>query len=295
MVEVLAARAPDIFMLVTSTADAERAHREGKVGLAMGMENGAPLAGDLAELERYAARGIRYITLAHSKSNHISDSSYDMERQWNGLSEFGKRLVPEMNRFGVMIDVSHISDEAFWEVIELSRTPVIASHSSARHFTPGFERNMGDDMIRALAAQGGVVQINFGSTFLTERANSWWNEYKAKRDAWLTERGLEDDADAAAGFYAGYTVHDPFPYATLGDVLDHIDHIVEIAGIDHVGIGSDFDGVGDSLPVGLKSPADFPALAAGLQARGHSDDDVAKILGGNLLRVWRANEEFATR
>lgn len=294
MVEALAERAPDKFMLVKSVADAEAAHGSGKVGLAMGMENGAPIDGDLEALRRYAERGIRYITLAHSKSNHISDSSYDPERQWGGLSEFGKRLVPEMNRLGVMIDVSHLSDDAFWQVIELSATPVLATHSSARRFTPGFERNMSDDMIRALAKNGGVIQINFGSTFLTERARNWWDEFKAHRDPWLEARGLADDAGAAAAFRAGYEVANPFPYASLDDVLDHIDHVVGIAGVDHVGIGSDYDGVGDSLPVGLKSVADYPNLVEGLVARGHSEADIAKILGGNTLRVWRAAEAFAS-
>ncbi len=293
-VEAIVERAPDKFMLVKSTADAERAHRTGKVGLAMGMENGTPIA-DFERLEEYVERGIRYVTLTHGKVNHISDSSYDTERRWNGLSEFGKALIPEMNRLGVMVDISHVSDDAFWQALEVSQAPTIASHSSARHFTPGFERNMSDDMIRALAAKGGVIQINFGSTFLTERARDWWDVFKVHRDPWLEARGLTGNNAAADAFRAGYEVENPFPYASLDDVLDHIDHVVAIAGVDHVGIGSDYDGVGDTLPVGLKSVADFPNLVAGLYARGYSDDEVAKVLGGNLMRVWRANEEFASR
>lgn len=293
MVEALAARAPDKFAVVASAAAAERARRAGRIALALGMENGAPIEGDLDKLRYFADRGIRYVTLTHSKANHIADSSYDLERPWRGLSPFGRELIGEMNRLGVMIDVSHVSDEAFWQVVELSRVPVIASHSSARHFTPGFERNMSDDMIRALAENGGTVQINFGSTFLTNKANAWWNEFKEHRDAWLAAQGFEGDAAAAEAFEAGYRAAHPFPYAGLGDVLDHIDHVVKIVGIDHVGIGSDFDGVGDSLPAGLKSVADFPNLVQGLMDRGYSRRDIEQILGGNLMRVWRANETYS--
>lgn len=292
-VEAIAAAAPDRFAVVSSTREALRAKQRGLIGLALGMENGAPLAGDLERLHHYFARGIRYITLAHSKSNHIADSSYDLNRQWRGLSPFGRELVAEMNRLGVMIDISHVSDDAFRQVIELSTAPVIASHSSARHFTPGFERNMSDDMIRALAANGGVIQINFGSTFLTAKANGWRTEYSAHQSAWLEAQGLTGDDAAAEAFEAGYRAAHPFPYATLEDVLDHIDHIVELVGVDHVGIGSDYDGVGDSLPVGLKDASTYPNLVQGLLDRGYAPGDIEKVVGGNLMRVWRAVEEHA--
>ncbi|MEJ2385178.1 MAG: membrane dipeptidase, partial [Xanthomonadales bacterium] len=166
-VEALVGRAPDRFVIVRNPDEAEQAFRSGRIGLAMGMENGSPIAGQIENVGFFKGRGISYITLAHSLSNHLSDSSYDEERKWHGLSPFGKQVVAEMNRLGVMVDVSHLSDDAFWQVIELSQVPVIASHSSARHFTPGFERNMSDDMIKALAAKGGVIMINFGSSFLT--------------------------------------------------------------------------------------------------------------------------------
>jgi len=171
--------------------------------------------------------------------------------------------------------------------------PLVATHSSARHFTPGFERNLSDDMIRALAQKGGVVQINFGSTFVTARANAWYTEFTSHRDQWLKAQGLEDDEAAAQAFEAGYNAAHPFPFATLDDVLDHFDHVVKIAGIDHVGIGSDYDGVGDSLPVGLKSVADYPRLVQGLLDRGYDRDAIRKVLGGNMLRVWRAAEAYA--
>ncbi|HEX6927922.1 MAG TPA: dipeptidase, partial [Gammaproteobacteria bacterium] len=265
-VEKLAREAPGKFSMVHSTAAAAKLAGGTRIGLALGMENGAPVR-TLEDLEHFRERGVRYITLTHSKSNHIADSSYDLNHQWHGLSPFGKQLIPAMNRAGVMVDISHVSDEAFWQALAISEVPLIATHSSARHFTPGFERNLSDDMIRALAEKDGVVQINFGSSFVTERANAYSNEYGTYRDEWLKAEGLEDDPLAAKAFQAGYRAAHPFPYATLDDVLDHIDHIVEIAGINHVGIGSDYDGVGDSLPTGLKSVADYPRLVQGLLDR----------------------------
>ena len=250
------------------------------------MENGSPLAGDLSRVAWFRDRGISYITLAHSLANHISDSSYDEERPNGGLSDFGRALVPEMNRRGVMVDVSHLSDEAFWQVLELSAAPVIASHSSARHFTPGWERNMSDDMIAALGEAGGLVMINFGSTFLTKAARDWRDRYEEVGKAWLAEEGVDEDSPEAEAFQASYRERHPFPYATLDDVLDHFDHAVKLAGVRAVGIGSDYDGVGDSLPVGLKDVSTYPALAAGLIGRGYSEEEVALMLGGNLLRVW---------
>ncbi len=267
-VESLTREHPDKFALAACTTDVLDAKARGLVAMPMGMENGGPLEGSLDNLDHFRERGIRYITLAHSKSNHISDSSYDDNERWGGLSPFGKRLVGAMNERGVLVDVSHLSDAAFWQVIELSETPVIASHSSLRHFTPGFERNMSDDMVRALGENGGVIQINFGSSFLTAEA-------RAYSDAELDRE------------------EHPYPYATLEDVLDHVDRAVELAGIDHVGLGSDYDGVGDSLPVGLKDVSSYPNLVAGLLRRGYDAADIEKILGGNIMRVWHAAELFA--
>lgn len=167
MVEDIVKAAPDKFALAYSTADIEANFAKGIISLPMGMENGSPIEGDLANLQHFYQRGIRYITLTHSKANHISDSSYDENRPAGGLTDFGKKLVEEMNNVGVMVDVSHISDEAFYDVMAITNTPVIASHSSARHFTPGFERNMSDEMIQVLAKNGGVIQINFGSSFIS--------------------------------------------------------------------------------------------------------------------------------
>ncbi|MGH8494875.1 MAG: dipeptidase [Gammaproteobacteria bacterium] len=295
MVEELAAASPDKFAVATSPDQVRSNFIAGRMSLALGMENAAPIDGDLANLRHFFDRGIRYITLAHSKSNHVADSSFDTLRPWHGLSEFGESLVAEMNRLGIMVDVSHISDEAFRDVIEVTRVPVIASHSSARHFTPGFERNMSDEMIAALGENGGVMQINFGSSFLTAEANDWFVEYQARRDEFVTANRLDPESDEVKAFQKAYRAGHEFPFAKLEDVLDHIDQVVEIAGIDHVGLGSDFDGVGNSLPEGLKDVSMYPNLIAGLLERGYTEADIDKILSGNILRVWTAVEEYAAR
>jgi membrane dipeptidase len=288
--------APDKFAAALSVADVRRNKEAGLISLPLGMENGSPIDGNLDNVAYFHERGIRYVTLAHSLSNHISDSSYDENRQWNGLSEFGIELVREMNRVGIMIDVSHVSDDAFWQVMDLSEVPVIASHSSARHFTPGFERNMSDEMIKRLAEEGGVIMINYGSSFITAEANAYSSARSDARDAWMEEHPDIDPEEARTRFADEYTAeHGPFPYATLDDVLDHIDHVVELTGsADFVGIGSDYDGVGDSLPVGLKDAASYPNLVEGLLGRGYSEAEIVKILGENLLRVWSAVEDHAS-
>ncbi|NOU52908.1 membrane dipeptidase [Pseudoalteromonas sp. JBTF-M23] len=275
--EALVFRAPDKFAMAKSSKDIYTHFKQGKISIAMGMENGSPIEGDLKNLKHFFDRGVRYITLAHSQSNHISDSSYDIRRKWKGLSPFGKELVVEMNKIGMLIDVSHISDAAFYQVMELSKVPVVASHSSLRKYTPGFERNMDDDMLKALKKNGGVIQINFGSSFVTSSARNWYEQ-----------RNKADERDK-------YIKENPFPYATLEQVLDHIDHVVKLIGIDHVGIGSDYDGVGDSLPAGLKDVSSYPNLVQGLLDRGYSESQIKKILSGNTLRVWRQAEEYATQ
>ena len=252
--------------------------------------------GDIANVEYFYDRGIRYITLAHSLSNHLSDSSYDENRQWNGLSEFGKDVVREMNRLGMMVDVSHLSDEAFWQVLDVSEAPVIASHSSARHFTPGWERNMSDEMIEALAEHGGLIMINFGSAFLTREAKEYSSARWAASAAFRMEHDDLAPDEARARFKTQWEAeHGPMPFASLEDVLDHFDHVVSLVGVDYVGIGSDYDGVGDSLPTGLKDVSSYPNLVEGLLRRGYNEADIRKILGENLLRVWGEVEDYAAR
>ncbi|GGF74418.1 dipeptidase [Alteromonas lipolytica] len=290
-VEAITARAPDKFAIAKSPADVRAQFANGLISLPMGMENGSPIQGDLKNLEKFYERGIRYITLAHSRANHISDSSYDIRRKWHGLSPFGKELVTAMNNIGIMIDISHVSDEAFYQAIEISKVPVIASHSSLRTFTPGFERNMTDDMIKKLGENGGVVMINFGSGFVTKEARLWSDNRTKQRNALIKEFG--EDSEQVANFADSYAKENPYPYSTLSDVLDHIDHVVGLIGIDHVGIGSDFDGVGDSLPVGLKDVSAYPSLVQGLLDRGYSEKEIASLLGENLLRVWSDVEAYA--
>lgn len=288
--EAIAQRAPDKFAIASSSTDIEEQFKQGKLSIAMGMENGSPIEGDMKNLQHFYDRGIRYITLAHSQSNHISDSSYDIRRKWKGLSPFGKKLVTEMNNIGMLIDVSHISDDAFYQVMELSKTPVIASHSSLRKYTPGFERNMNDDMLLALKENGGVIQINFGSSFVTAKAGSWGKQLKNTK-----ESAKKEGTKLSKDFDAAYRAKNPYPFASLEQVLDHIDHVVELIGIDYVGIGFDYDGVGDSLPIGLKDVSSYPNLVQGLMDRDYSDKDIKKILSGNLLRVLKQAQEYAKK
>jgi len=294
LVEDIASNSGGKFALAVSTKDVRTHFEQGVMSLPMGMENGSPIDGDLANLQHYYDRGIRYITLTHGLSNHISDSSFDKNRQWNGLSEFGMEVVREMNRLGIMVDISHVSDEAFWQVIEISAVPAIASHSSARHFTPDFERNMSDEMIQALAENGGVIQINFGSGFLTQEAHEYGFARWAARDAYEEEHPDLSPEALREEFYPIWEAeHGPMRYASLDDVLDHFEHVIDLVGVGHVGIGSDFDGVGDSLPTGLKDVSAYPNLVEGLLRRGYSEADIRKILGENLLRVWSAVESYA--
>lgn len=290
-VEAIVGRAPDKFAIAKSVADVEEQFKNGLISLPMGMENGSPIQGDLDNLRHFYKRGIRYITLAHSMSNHISDSSYDLRRQWKGLSPFGKTLVPEMNKLGIMLDISHVSDDAFYQVIDITKVPVIASHSSLRKFTPGFERNMDDEMIKALAKNDGVIMINFGSTFVAQKSRDWRNKMGEKRK--VVEDEFGEDSDNAEKFEDQYRQKSPFPYADVNTVVEHIDYVVQLVGIDHVGIGSDYDGVGDSLPIGLKDVSTYPNLVQKLLDKDYSEADIEKILGANLLRVWKKVEQFA--
>ena len=286
-------RWPGKFVKVTSTKEVYDNFSPDKIMLAYGMENGAAIEGSFENLRHFYDLGIRYITLCHSKSNHICDSSYDDNHQWNGLSDFGKKLIPEMNKVGIMIDVSHISDAAFYQVIELTKAPVIASHSSCRKFTPDFERNMSDDMIKKLAATGGVIQINFGSSFLDGRISKNRREARAEAKKYADEHHYKLDDEHVTEFLEKYIKDHGRKYADVKDVAAHIQHVVDIVGIDHVGIGSDYDGVGDSLPTGLKDVSQYPNLIFELLKAGYSDNEIKKICGGNLMRVWEEVERYS--
>jgi membrane dipeptidase len=287
-VEQLASRAPEAFALASEPDDVEGNFAAGRISLPMGLENGAALEGRVANLEHFYRRGIRYVTLTHARDNDLCDSSYDTRRTNGGLSALGRECVRAMNALGVMVDVSHVSDDSFHHVMELSLAPVIASHSSCRHFTPGWERNLSDAMIRRLADGGGLVMINFGSSFLDDRVRRAREALHAKVVAFASARGIEEDGAEALEFRRRCFREHPIEWASVEQVADHIDHVVALVGIDHVGLGSDFDGVGDSLPTGLRDNAQLPNLVRVLLARGYDESALAKVLSGNALRVWRA-------
>ena len=288
--EAIAQDAPDRFGIAACADDVELLRDSGRLALALGMENGSPLGDDAEHLDHFVSRGISYVGLTHSRTNAFSDSSYDTNEPWQGLSPLGVATVRALNERGVMIDLSHLSDDAAWQVLEHTEVPVVATHSSLRHFIPGFHRNISDAMVEAVGAQGGVVQINFGSDFVSETAQNWAAARRTALEAAFG--GSEPDRAARLAFDTEYRQAHPYPYATVDTVLDHIDRVVTLAGIDHVGLGSDFDGVGDTLPEGLKDVAAFPNLIAGLLRRGYAEDAIAKILAGNLMRVWRAAEAY---
>lgn len=283
MVSYIAREKPKYFEIAKSPEDVKRIVAAGKIALPMGMENGSPITA-IEDVAAYRAKGISYVTLTHAKDNDISDSSYDTTQTWKGLSPFGKEVVREMNRVGIMVDVSHISDMAFYDVMKITQVPVIASHSSARAFTPDWERNMSDEMLKVLKENGGVIMVNFGSTFLDPNLGDYRTEAKAKLKEKLEAKGLSGkELDEAVN---KVVFQDIKAYSDVKRVADHIDHIVKVAGIDHVGLGSDFDGVGENLPVGLKDVSHYPNLIEELLKRGYSDTDIEKICSGNAFRVW---------
>jgi membrane dipeptidase len=290
MIERLAQDNPNQFVLARSPADIQTQFGKGPLSVAIGIENGAPLEGDLANLKHFYDRGVRYITLCHSKNNHICDSSFDTTRKWHGLSPFGKQLVPAMNRLGMIIDISHVSDDTFYQVIERSKTPVVATHSSCRHFTPGWERNMNDDMIRRLAEKGGVIQITFGSIFVNTELNRQFIESTDHINSHAATRQFNSEQRDA--YAKEYFKRHPLGQADITDVVAHIDHAVQLVGVDHVGLGSDFDGV-SSLPKGLTDVSCYPNLIQKLLEKGYKEDDIRKICGANFLRVWTAIQKAA--
>ncbi|CAN5627934.1 dipeptidase [soil metagenome] len=290
MVRSIAQNNPDKFALAVSPEEILENFKEGLISLPMGLENGTPINGKLENIDYLYEQGIRYITLTHGKDNHICDSSYDTTRTWNGLSPFGREVVKKMNETGIMVDVSHISDDAFYQVMELSTVPVIASHSSCRHFTPGFERNMSDEMIRLLAEKNGVIQINFGSNFLDSASREQSAANNTVIEMYIKEQNLASDSPEAQRYAEEVRILNPV-YSDVTVVADHIDHVVKLVGVNFVGLGSDFDGVGDTLPEGLKDVSDYPNLIFELLKRGYSEADIRKICHENVFRVWNEVEK----
>lgn len=294
LVQGLVTDHPDKFAIATSPQEIQQQFEDGLISLPMGLENGAPVGDDLSNVQTLYDKGIRYITLTHSRDNQISDSSYDTSDTHGGLSPFGEEVVREMNKVGIMVDISHVSDSAFYDVMRVTRAPVIASHSSARFYTEGFERNMSDSMITRLAENNGVVMINFGSNFISDSSRVSSDSLSAHMNRWLDEHNLTRSDPKAREYMASYREQN-YNYATVEQVADHIDHVVNLAGIDHVGFGSDFDGVGDTLPVGLKDVSAYPNLIEVLLSRGYTRDDIRKITHANIFRVWNEVAETAER
>jgi membrane dipeptidase len=286
MMEFIAENNPEHFVIVKTPAEVENAKQKGLIALPMGMENGAPVEDDISKVKYFRQRGISYITLTHAKDNKICDSSYDTTKTWKGLSPYGYKVLDEMIRQGIMIDVSHISDQACYQVLDYVKVPVIASHSSVRKYTPGFERNMSDDLIRKMKENNGVIMINFGSSFLDGSLVIHNDEKRNEMYDLLREKNMTEDSEEGKKLIEDFRKANPVLFSDVYKVADHIDHVVALAGTDHVGLGSDYDGVGDSLPVGLKDVSDYPNLIYVLLERGYSDEDIAKICYKNIFRVW---------
>ena len=301
-VRVQVERHPKRLMLCLRADEIEQAHREGRFGVLMGIEGGHAIENSLALLRGYYSLGVRYMTLTWANSNEWADSSGDLAdsrvTHHGGLTGFGSEVIGEMNRLGMLVDVSHVSDATFWDVLSATRAPVLASHSSARAIT-SVPRNLADEMLQAIAAQGGAAMVNFYPGFLDERWKGAWAAMTPERRARLKAVQAEHDRR-----------NEPVPYRVtsqidrefaariarppLSSLLDHLEHMVRVAGVDHVGIGTDFDGV-PALPEGIDSAADLPKVVAGMRDRGFATEDLRKILGGNLLRVMRAVESEAQK
>jgi membrane dipeptidase len=293
-----AARHPDRMTMCFSPKDIDRARKEHKLAALMGIEGGHSIENDIHLLRDYYRLGVRYMTLSWSNTNEWADSSGDINdakvQHHNGLTDFGKQVVLEMNRLGMMVDISHVADKTFWDVMATSKAPVIASHSSARALVDA-PRNMTDEMLKAMTKNDGVVQVNFFNGFIDEDFRkaqiAQAKDQAAAVQAYVDQMKAEGkavnfvDEDRIEREWAA-----KIPRPPLKSLIDHIDHIAKVAGIDHVGLGSDFDGVSGATPQGIDSAADLPKITQALLDRGYSADDIKKILGGNLMRVFREVE-----
>ncbi len=291
----IAGRYPDTFQLCYTAGDIEAAHKRGKIAALIGIEGGHAIEDNLRLLRDYYALGVRYMTLTHSNTNNWADSSGDIDnpaiKHHDGLTDFGKDVVREMNRLGMMVDISHVADKTFWDALAVSQAPIFASHSSCRALS-NVPRNMTDEMIQALAKKGGVVQINFSCDFLSQKVADADQALQEKFRRESEGRSLTPDERRALMRKLREETGAQRVRATLDDVVAHIDHVVKIAGVDYVGIGSDFDGI-SCTPEGLDDVSKFPNLTRALLEKGYTAEDIRKIYGGNLLRVMRAVEKTA--
>jgi len=291
------AKYPNDFVLATAADDILKAHKDHKIAALMGIEGGHAIEDSLRLLRDYYALGVRYMTLTHFNTNNWADAQGDFNnpnvKHHNGLTPFGKDVVREMNRLGMMVDISHTADKTFYDALEVSTAPIIASHSSCRAVS-NHTRNMTDDMIRALAAKGGTMQINFDCEYVSQKYLDASLASRAEERPLLAEaRKIADPAERAAAVKKITADENAkLPPVTLAEIVEQIDHAVKVGGIDHVGIGTDFDGVG-CVPEALTSYDKFPLLTRALLEKGYSAEDIKKIYGGNLLRVMRAVEDRA--
>jgi len=287
-VKRLVAAHPDVFELATTADDIERIHRRGRIASLIGMEGGYSIADSLGLLREFHDAGARYMTLTHSATTSWADSATDAPK-WGGLNPFGEAVVREMNRLGMMVDLSHVSEETMMDAMRVSEAPVIFSHSSARAVT-GHARNVPDSVLRMLPEDGGVVMVTFVPGFISETVRAW-GAARSAEDARLKSLNPGDPGAVTAGLQA-WMAANPAPRAGVADVVAHIQHVRDIAGIDHVGLGGDFDGVG-SLPDGVEGVDAYPRILAALMAKGWSEADIRKLAGENVLRVMRAVEAVA--
>lgn len=272
---------PGVVAPARTPAEMRENFERGLISLPLCLENGAPIGDDLDYLRWLKEQGIMYITLVHNRCNQFGDGALDKDRAWNGLSPLGRELVAEMNRLGIIVDISHATDSTAFDILACSQAPVVATHSACRAFNPGFERNIPDTLIRAVAATGGVVQIAFLSDFLQADCLPGWEHILE----WADSTGIEYDSDEAWPYIREYGKTHPL-WSDYTKVVDHIEHVIAVAGIDHVGIGSDFDGMGPAQPKGLPDVSAYPVLIEELLKRGYSEEEIGKIMSGNFLRVW---------
>ena len=279
---------PNIAAIALTPEDAYRLEKAGKHAIFIGMENGYPIAKDIRNVKLFFDLGVRYITLTHSKNNELGDSSTDKQPEWGGLSPLGEEVVKEMNRLGMMVDISHVHDETFWDVIKLTKAPVIASHSSARTLRD-VPRNISDEMLKAIKQNGGVVQVCLLDDFIKEmkqtpEREAALEELKEETSAWLRGELSKVELEKFKEKYRKIDEKYPKNRPTLADAIDHIDHLVQVMGIEHVGIGSDFDGGGGL--VGIDDVSEMPNITRELLTRGYTEDEIRQLWGGNLMRVF---------
>lgn len=291
LVKSIATRNPEVFVMARTAADVTRAHASGRIASLIGVEGGGQIDGNLSVLRSYAALGAGYLTLTHSRTIEWADSATD-DPKHGGLTDFGRKVVLELNRLGMLVDLSHVSEASMRDALAVTKAPVIFSHSSARAIDD-HPRNVSDAVLKLVSANGGVVMVNFAPAYISDAYRRWSADQAAEKTRLNSPPfdGLDiGQPDKAATDLAAWRVAHPAPRVTLSDVADHIDHIAKVAGVDHVGIGSDFDGVGEALPEGLGDVSTYPALLAELMRRGWSDADITKLAGGNMLRVLKAAE-----